>query len=264
MGLCAACGAELRRPGSLGRRDHAAAPGGPVPRSCFGPARRRLPAGRRAGDAERVPALPAADTAGEVRWARRRAAGPAFSGAVPDVAAWPGPAHGRGGTRPGSAAGSPGTTCPSATRPRPNPAATSTARWLARPLSARRGRPRARRSRSPASSPREHDLDLVGQIPEGEPVLLRELLVHVIEEYTHHDGHTDLLQQAHRRAHRPVEPRPHQAFKKQGPDTIPRPNTPDQCDPARGPACRRAHCYGPAGADISFPEPTTRAQAGEH
>ena len=111
MGLCAACGAELRRPGSLGRRDHAAAPGGPVPRSCFGPARRRLPAGRRAGDAERVPALPAADAGAEVRWAGRRAAGPPFCGAVHDV-----PLglvrHMAEVERAGSAAGSPGTTCP--------------------------------------------------------------------------------------------------------------------------------------------------------
>jgi uncharacterized damage-inducible protein DinB len=41
----------------------------------------------------------------------------------------------------------------------------------------------------------EHDLDFVGQDSEGEPVSLRELLVHMIEEYARHNGHADLLRE---------------------------------------------------------------------
>jgi len=42
---------------------------------------------------------------------------------------------------------------------------------------------------------RDHDLDFVGHDSEGEPVLLRELLVHMIEEYARHNGHADLLRE---------------------------------------------------------------------
>ena len=42
---------------------------------------------------------------------------------------------------------------------------------------------------------RDHDLDLIGQDFEGEPVSLRELLVHMIEEYARHNGHADLLRE---------------------------------------------------------------------
>ena len=42
---------------------------------------------------------------------------------------------------------------------------------------------------------KEHDLDFVGQDSEGEPVSLRELLVHMIEEYARHNGHADLLRE---------------------------------------------------------------------
>jgi len=42
---------------------------------------------------------------------------------------------------------------------------------------------------------RDHDLDFVGQDSEGEPVSLRELLVHMIEEYARHNGHADLLRE---------------------------------------------------------------------
>ena len=41
----------------------------------------------------------------------------------------------------------------------------------------------------------EHDLDFVGQDSEGEPVSLRELLAHMIEEYARHNGHADLLRE---------------------------------------------------------------------
>jgi uncharacterized damage-inducible protein DinB len=41
----------------------------------------------------------------------------------------------------------------------------------------------------------EHDLDFVGADSEGEPVSLRELLVHMIEEYARHNGHADLLRE---------------------------------------------------------------------
>src|SRR6266571_6086768 len=84
---------------SLSRRDYAITPGGHVPRSWLRPARRRPAAGGRAGDADRVPARPAADAAAEVRRAGCRAAGPPGRGTVHDVPAGPGPAPGRGGTR---------------------------------------------------------------------------------------------------------------------------------------------------------------------
>jgi len=42
---------------------------------------------------------------------------------------------------------------------------------------------------------RDHDLDFTGCDSEGEPVSLRELLVHMIEEYARHNGHADLLRE---------------------------------------------------------------------
>jgi uncharacterized damage-inducible protein DinB len=42
---------------------------------------------------------------------------------------------------------------------------------------------------------RDHDLDFVGRDSEGEAVSLRELLVHMIEEYARHNGHADLLRE---------------------------------------------------------------------
>jgi uncharacterized damage-inducible protein DinB len=42
---------------------------------------------------------------------------------------------------------------------------------------------------------RDHDLDFVGRDSDGEPVSLRELLVHMIEEYARHNGHADLLRE---------------------------------------------------------------------
>ena len=42
---------------------------------------------------------------------------------------------------------------------------------------------------------RDHDLDFVGHDSQGEPVSLRELLVHMIEEYARHNGHADLLRE---------------------------------------------------------------------
>jgi uncharacterized damage-inducible protein DinB len=41
----------------------------------------------------------------------------------------------------------------------------------------------------------DHDFDFVGQDSQGEPVSLRELLVHMIEEYARHNGHADLLRE---------------------------------------------------------------------
>jgi uncharacterized damage-inducible protein DinB len=40
-----------------------------------------------------------------------------------------------------------------------------------------------------------HDLGFIGRDSEGEPVSLRELLVHMIEEYARHNGHADLLRE---------------------------------------------------------------------
>ena len=42
---------------------------------------------------------------------------------------------------------------------------------------------------------RDHDLGYIGRDSEGEPVSLRELLVHMIEEYARHNGHADLLRE---------------------------------------------------------------------
>ncbi len=42
---------------------------------------------------------------------------------------------------------------------------------------------------------RETDLGLVGRDSAGNPISLRELLVHMIEEYARHNGHADLLRE---------------------------------------------------------------------
>ncbi|HEY0937542.1 MAG TPA: DinB family protein [Trebonia sp.] len=41
----------------------------------------------------------------------------------------------------------------------------------------------------------DHDFDMVGQDSEGEPVSLREVIVHMIEEYARHNGHADILRE---------------------------------------------------------------------
>jgi uncharacterized damage-inducible protein DinB len=42
---------------------------------------------------------------------------------------------------------------------------------------------------------RDNDLGFAGHDSEGEPISLRELLVHMIEEYARHNGHADLLRE---------------------------------------------------------------------
>ena len=42
---------------------------------------------------------------------------------------------------------------------------------------------------------RDHDLDFVGHTSDGTAMSLRELLVHMIEEYARHNGHADLLRE---------------------------------------------------------------------
>jgi uncharacterized damage-inducible protein DinB len=42
---------------------------------------------------------------------------------------------------------------------------------------------------------RATDLDFVGKDGAGQPISLRELLVHMIEEYARHNGHADLLRE---------------------------------------------------------------------
>jgi len=39
------------------------------------------------------------------------------------------------------------------------------------------------------------DLEVAGQLPGGEQITLREVLVHMIEEYARHNGHADLLRE---------------------------------------------------------------------
>ena len=41
----------------------------------------------------------------------------------------------------------------------------------------------------------DHDFDFVGKDSQGEPVSVRELIVHMIEEYARHNGHADLLRE---------------------------------------------------------------------
>jgi len=41
----------------------------------------------------------------------------------------------------------------------------------------------------------DHDFDFVGKDSAGEPVSLRELIVHMIEEYARHNGHADLIRE---------------------------------------------------------------------
>jgi uncharacterized damage-inducible protein DinB len=41
----------------------------------------------------------------------------------------------------------------------------------------------------------DHDFDFVGKDSHGEPVSVRELVVHMIEEYARHNGHADLLRE---------------------------------------------------------------------
>jgi hypothetical protein len=38
-------------------------------------------------------------------------------------------------------------------------------------------------------------LDVTGDVPGEGPISLRELLVHMIEEYARHNGHADLLRE---------------------------------------------------------------------
>ncbi|MEP6462717.1 MAG: DinB family protein [Frankiaceae bacterium] len=42
---------------------------------------------------------------------------------------------------------------------------------------------------------RDTDLGFVGRDSDGQPISLRELLVHMIEEYARHNGHADLLRE---------------------------------------------------------------------
>jgi uncharacterized damage-inducible protein DinB len=42
---------------------------------------------------------------------------------------------------------------------------------------------------------RSTDLGFVGRDGDGNPISLRELLVHMIEEYARHNGHADLLRE---------------------------------------------------------------------
>ena len=42
---------------------------------------------------------------------------------------------------------------------------------------------------------RGHEMDFVGADSVGDPVSLRELLVHMVEEYARHNGHADLLRE---------------------------------------------------------------------
>ena len=48
---------------------------------------------------------------------------------------------------------------------------------------------------SPSSSCGETDLGFVGHDGAGNPLSLRELLVHMVEEYARHNGHADLLRE---------------------------------------------------------------------
>ncbi|HZU76037.1 MAG TPA: DUF664 domain-containing protein, partial [Dehalococcoidia bacterium] len=42
----------------------------------------------------------------------------------------------------------------------------------------------------------EHQLDELGDRDNGEPVSFRWILMHMVEEYSRHNGHADLLREA--------------------------------------------------------------------
>ena len=91
--------------------------------------------------------------------------------------------------------------------------ATGTARSPTRPWSPRPGSAGARSARSPTGSCADApDLDVVGGRTTTGPISLRELLVHMIEEYARHNGHADLLRRTDRRRGPASDPRSRQRW----------------------------------------------------
>lgn len=129
-----------------------------------------------------------------MRRARRRAAGPALRRAVHHVPARAGAAHGRRGARlvPGTDGGA--GRAPYFRLPEdpdgdwdgalPDPALVEEAWRLLR----------AEQEFGDAFVARAPSLDLTGEA-HGEPVSLREVLVHLVEEYARHNGHADFLRE---------------------------------------------------------------------
>ena len=130
-----------------------------------------------------------------MRRARRGAAGPPVGGAVHDVPARPDQAHGRGRARPGSGSASPSRAEGKRYQTPDDPDGDfngavpdqafvdeAWAAWRAEIAFA-------------DEFIADHDFDFVGKDSQGEPVSLRELIVHMIEEYARHNGHADLLRE---------------------------------------------------------------------
>ena len=151
---------------------------------------------RGAGDAAELPGRLPQDAGHEVRGTHARAAGHGERAAVQPDPGRAGAAHGGGGaelvpagdgTRPGR---SPGSTASSRTATPTSPASSRR-----RSASTRRSRRWPARSRTPRSSSRRTpDLGVTGTHDDGE-IELRDVLVHMIEEYARHCGHADLLRE---------------------------------------------------------------------
>ena len=115
--------------------------------------------------------------------------------AVEPVAAGPGPPPGRGrAVLVPPAAGRASDRAAPLPRRR-DPTATSTAPWPTPRSSPRPGPPGAPRSPSPSGSWPRRPTSTSSAAREGEPISLREVLVHMIEEYARHNGHADLLRE---------------------------------------------------------------------
>ena len=96
----------------------------------------------------------------------------------------------------GSGGGCPGWTRRRSSVPTTSPTRTSTAPWPTRRVVAEAWRRGGRRSRSPTgSSPAHPTSDVNGKDSRREPISLREVLVHMVEEYARHNGHADLLRE---------------------------------------------------------------------
>ena len=129
-----------------------------------------------------------------MRWAGRRATGPPGRGTIDHVFAWPGPAHGRG-ERAWFRRRFAGLEVPKRYQTETDPDADFNGA-AADPAAVEEAWAAWRGEVAFAEQfTRDHDLDFLGRDSEGEQVSLRELLVHMIEEYARHNGHADLLRE---------------------------------------------------------------------
>jgi Protein of unknown function (DUF664) len=95
----------------------------------------------------------------------------------------------------GFGGGSPARTCPGDTSATTSPTATSTVPNPIRGSWRKRGPAWHEEIAFAEQFARDTDLGFIGRDWAGNPISLRELLVHMIEEYARHDGHADLLRE---------------------------------------------------------------------